>query len=107
MKSSHVLLLAVVVVVAGLLIGAAGYPARWEYARLHYGPYAKWNWMAPDVFVEGESVDELCQNLGIISAADVGSMFTIADWAGESGWEMAMTTKVPQEYIVMWFKRPK
>jgi len=26
---------------------------------------------------------------------------------GENGWEMAMTTKIPQEYIVMWFKRPR
>lgn len=106
MKSSHVLL-AVVVVVAALLVGASDYPARWEYARLHYGAYSKWNWMEPDVFAEGESVGELCQNLGIISASDVGSVFTVVDWAGEAGWEMAMTTKVPQEYIVMWFKRPK
>lgn len=107
MKSSHVLLLAVVVVVAGLLVGASDYSARWEYARLNYGPYSQWNWMEPDVFVEAESVGELCQNLGIISSADTGSVYTVVDWAGEKGWEMAMTTKVPQEYIVMWFKRPK
>ena len=107
MKSPQILFLAVVVVVAGFLVGASNFPERWEYSRLHYGPYSKWNWMEPDVFVEGESVDELCQNLGIIPATADGSVFAIVDWAGENGWELAMTTKVPQEYIVIWFKRAK
>lgn len=58
-------------------------------------------------FSEGESVGELCQNLGITSTSDDGSVFRVVNWAGSDGWEMAMPTKVPQEYIVIWFKRPK
>ena len=107
MKSVHILILAIIVVVAGFVVGAAGYPRQWEYARLNYGIYSMWNWMSPDVFVEGESVSELCQNLGIISSGEEGVVYTVVDWAGDRGWEMAMVMKVPREYTVMWFKRPR
>ena len=106
MRRTHLAMSVIAVLFLSFLLGTYRSAQGWEYARLSYGIYSKWTWMETDVFVEGEDMDELCKNMKIIKPQEKGNLYTIVAWAGSGGWEMALTTKMPQEYAVIWFKRP-
>ncbi len=107
MKRMFFIIIAVLVLAVSLMSVTKGQvPLRWEYAKLSYGVYSDWSWTETDVFVEADDVDQLCRNMEITRPPEKGTLYTIVAWAGAGGWEMAVTTKMPQEYAVIWFKRP-
>jgi len=110
MKITHLVAGFVVVVIAGLLMGAKKQASKGQYARLlfSYGISYKWSWKEPGFSAEGESIDELCKKLEIQAYPDKVDAFAVVNWASSKGRELVTMGSVGQEdTTVIWFKRPK
>ena len=109
MKRTHlVAAVFVVVVIAGLMMGAKKQASKGQYARLlfGYGLSYKWSWKEPGFDAEGASVYELCRKLNIQTSSDKADAFAVVNWASTKGWELVTMGSVGQEdTTVIWFKK--
>ena len=110
MRRTRLVMAVVIVLAAGLLLGAQKQAKQWEYARLYYG-YGKgttFSWTAPGVHAFDVNVYELCKRLAIKTPPNGAEVFSIVHWAGSEGWELVTMESMQSEYAVAaWFKRQK
>jgi hypothetical protein len=119
MRRKHLAMTVIAVLSLSFLLGTYRAPQDWEYARLSFGyvwpvpdkpVYTPpgWVWTEPGVLVEGEDLEELCEQLGIEVPRNEASVFAVVDWAGSQGWEMVTVQSLrPLRTTSAWFKKPK